>query len=175
MKDFDLDHVDISFSNKGLWPWEGGCLWEKDGEKPLIQLRKVFLKKERYLWFYTRSEILAHEAVHAKRLGYKEPIFEEILAYQTSPNRFRRFFGPMFRSSKETIFFILASFMAFLSPLPFLVLLAMYLTRLVKYQSIFLKLKKMALKKFGCPKVAFSHLVLLKDAEILKIVKKMNF
>jgi hypothetical protein len=40
------------------------------------------------------------------RLMFDEKRFEEILAYQTSKNRFRRYFGPLFSSPTESKIFL---------------------------------------------------------------------
>ena len=40
--------------------------------------------------------------VHAMRFMFDENRFEEILAYQTSSSRFRRYFGPLFTHAKES-------------------------------------------------------------------------
>jgi len=104
--DIEPDWVDVLFSNQNLRLWEGGCTWI-DSEHVSLQLRKAFKTKTRYLG-YSREEIMAHELVHVVRNSFEEPIFEEILAYQTSPSFFRRFLGPIFRSSKESLFFIVA-------------------------------------------------------------------
>ena len=52
------------------------------------------------------EEILSHEAVHAARTAFSEPKFEEHLAYLTSSSIFRRIFGPIFQSSKESLIFV---------------------------------------------------------------------
>jgi len=110
--DINPDWVQLLFSNQGLRLWEGGCTWLNSGlnsglnaQQVTLQLRKTFETKERYLG-YSREEIRAHELVHVVRNGFEEPIFEEILAYQTSPSWLRRFLGPIFRSSKESLFFV---------------------------------------------------------------------
>jgi hypothetical protein len=45
--------------------------------------------------------------VHAMRLMFEENRFEEILAFRTSRNRFRRYFGPLFSHPGETKGFVL--------------------------------------------------------------------
>ncbi len=97
----------VIHSNEDLLPWQGAVLWEYTGENgekyPVIQLRKNFSKL--YLKMYQKEELLAHELVHAVRFAFKEPIFEEMFAYQTSSNRFRRFFGPLFMYPFESAVF----------------------------------------------------------------------
>lgn len=47
-----------------------------------------------------------HESLHAVRIGFNEPRFEEVLAYYYSKSRWRRFFGPLFRKPSHALFFI---------------------------------------------------------------------
>lgn len=160
LKDFDIE---ISYSNKGLLPWEGGCLWEIEGEKPLLQLRKIFESQDKFLGIYSKEEIINHELVHAKRIAIKGAIFEEVLAYQTSKSPFRRFFGPIFRSSKESAFFLLSSLTLILSPWIFLSIVAFFLVRLLRVQRIFAKAKK---------KATAEELILMDDDQIFSLGKK---
>lgn len=170
----DFSGIEIIFSNKGLWPWEGGCLWEEKGKKPVIQLRTILKKKNNYLGIYSREEILIHEWVHAQRLGYKEPIFEEILAYQTSKFFWRRYFGPLFRNQKEALLLLGMSFLGYVTLVPFFLTLFFYLLRLWKYQKIFFVAKKKYISQWGSFEKAFPHLVKLTDQEIIKIGKKIK-
>ncbi|HEY4831176.1 MAG TPA: hypothetical protein VIH61_01250, partial [Waddliaceae bacterium] len=110
--DIDPDWVWMTFDNKGLHFWEGGCTWVKR-DHITLQLNKAFQKKPSYFG-YSREEVIAHELVHVARSNFEEPIFEEILAYQTSSSSFRRFCAPLFRTAKESLFFMitLAAFFA---------------------------------------------------------------
>ena len=83
------DWIHIAHSPKGLLPWEAACTRIEDG-KVEVQLHPKRKKSE-------HQQILAHEAVHAIRCAFDEPRFEEILAYRTSSNVFRRYFGPLFQ------------------------------------------------------------------------------
>jgi len=141
------DWVPIHISSKGLPFWEGAALWieEEEGRRTCqIQIKKSL--------FYSQEEMLAHEMVHAMRILFDEPKFEEILAYQTSKSRFRRYFGPLFSSpceSKVFIWVLLLSWIGFIGAefldfswgalffaLPFCVL-SWSLFRLRKAQKIF--------------------------------------
>lgn len=102
---FAIDWVSCTYSNHKLPFWEGAATWISEEGIPSIQLRNGF-KKGKYLG-YTRSEVLAHEAVHAARSAFEEPRFEEILAYRTSTNFFRKCLGPLFRKPKESLLFLL--------------------------------------------------------------------
>lgn len=101
---FSLDWVPVYFSNQKLPFWEGAATWID--KQPSIQLRKGFLKGS-YLG-YKRAEVLAHESVHGARCKFEEPEFEEILAYQTSSNKLRRFVGPAFQKPWESLVFVLS-------------------------------------------------------------------
>lgn len=98
------DWLEVTFSNQGLMPWEGGCTFIDD--QPTIQLRKSLEKRSKFL-FYKKEEMIAHEVVHGVRTAFEEPIFEEILAYQTSDSWFRRLLGPIFRTPREAFFFVI--------------------------------------------------------------------
>lgn len=106
------DWLPLYFSNQHLAPWHGGCAWifQMDEASPiaaLMQLRSHFRTSGRYLGIYRRDELIAHELAHVGRMKFEEPVFEELLAYRTSPSAFRRWFGPMVASSKETLLFVI--------------------------------------------------------------------
>jgi hypothetical protein len=98
------DWVEIKQEAKGLLPWEGAATWieeNADGQKiSAIQLKPSLPS------FYSLDEVLAHELVHAMRVGFEESRFEEVLAYQTSKSKFRRYFGPIFSKTAEVKGFI---------------------------------------------------------------------
>ncbi len=95
------DWIETIEQSKGLFPWEGAATWieEKPGGCRSCQIQ---FKNTRLSRLYPKEEVLAHEMVHAMRLMFDESRFEEILAYRTSKNKFRRYFGPLFSSSKES-------------------------------------------------------------------------
>ena len=74
----------------------------------LFIIRRSFRDKARWL-FYQRSELLAHELCHVARVSFRAHIYEEIFAYKTATTAFRRFFGGIFRSPKDSFLFIGAS------------------------------------------------------------------
>lgn len=107
------DWIPVFFSNYHLLPWHGGCAWifQLGAQEPpmaLFQLRRAFAFKRAYLGLYDRDELIAHEVCHVGRMCFQEPCFEEILAYQSSKSWFRRWFGPLFQSSIETVIFLVA-------------------------------------------------------------------
>lgn len=100
------DWVEVRYDKKGLLPWEGAAAWIEEspehGRKCTIQL-----KPSRIARLYPQHEMIAHEMVHAMRLMFDEDRFEEILAFRTSKNRFRRYFGPLFSRPIETKIFLI--------------------------------------------------------------------
>lgn len=104
--------IPFFFSNYKLAPWHGGCAWifqlnEESPTAAFFQLRKNFYHSSRYLT-YSRDELIVHELSHVGRMLFQEPKFEEVLAYSSSPSRFRRWFGPIIQSSWESTVFVLA-------------------------------------------------------------------
>jgi len=140
---FNLSWLLHKVSNKKLPIWEGAATWiiDCEGAKiPFLQFRKAHAQSE---------EIWDHELVHILRIAFDEPRFEEILAFDRSKSRFRKWLGPLLRTPKESIFFVVASFAAIgLSLLwpqalffPFLLLLGFGL-RLARDYRIFSRFKK---------------------------------
>ena len=64
-------------------------------------IRNAFRRKEKWL-IYSRTELIAHELCHIAHIGFDVKDYEELLAYQTATSRFRRLFGGVLRSSKDT-------------------------------------------------------------------------
>lgn len=165
------DWVEIKDSNKNLLPWQGGFA-EIEGTNIFIQLRKG---KGKIWGIYSKEELLAHELVHAARMAFEEPIFEEILAYQTSHSKFRRFYGPIFRTSSESLFFlttllILAIVNLFYITTEFLIMgslipLSFFLWRLCANQRKFRRARQNLKSFLGCEKKALSFLLSLTDQE----------
>ncbi len=109
--------VPILFSNHKLAFWHGGCAWifQMDEQIPLgalFQLRENFARSKVYLKLYQRKELIAHESAHIARMMFQEPKFEELLAYRTASSRFRRWFGPICTTSKETLLFMTSLFLS---------------------------------------------------------------
>lgn len=111
--------IPLLFSNYKLAPWHGGCAWifQLNNTVPFaafFQLRQEFRHSSRYLGIYERNELIAHELVHAARMMFEEPRFEEIIAYQSTPSFFRKWFGPIIQSSRESLIFVLSLGIVFL-------------------------------------------------------------
>jgi hypothetical protein len=92
--DANPDWVEVRYEKKGLLPWEGAATWIE--EKGPERICRIQLKPSRIARLYPQEEVIAHEKVHAMRLMFDETRFEEILAFRTSKNGFRRYFGPLF-------------------------------------------------------------------------------
>ena len=97
--------VPILFSNEKLLPWQGGAAWifQLEEGSPLSAL--IQLREKVFSFFGTQKERVIHELSHIGRLGFKEEKYEEFLAYLSSKSPFRRTFGPLFRSAKESLIF----------------------------------------------------------------------
>ncbi len=113
--------VPVIYSDQDLHFWEAACSWMQKEEttdtwKIWIQLRRCFQKKEKLYFIYQKSEVLAHEYVHACRYSLQAEKYEEFFAYYTSfffakksPSAYLRgVLGPLFSSPKETQFFLLS-------------------------------------------------------------------
>lgn len=105
--------VPLFFSNYKLSFWQGGCAWifqhtEHSPTSAFFQLRKQFQHAACYLGIYNRDELITHELSHVGRMQFEEPKFEEILAYRSANSGFRRFFGPIIRSSSESMLFMIS-------------------------------------------------------------------
>lgn len=160
------------FSDKELKFFQGAVTSINDGV-PTIYLKKR-LKKGRYLFIYELEEILAHEAVHFARSSFQEPKFEEIFAYLTSSSRLRKVLGPIIRTEREAIIFLLLLILTLvfelISSTLFLTFLAATLTyisvgffRLFRLRRIFSKASKKVSSVYKKP---LSILLMLKDEEI---------
>jgi hypothetical protein len=172
------DWASVHFHNKGLFPWQGGCTLID--RKVIIQLRKEFKNRKKYL-SYEREEILIHESIHALRMAFNEPIFEEILAYKTSSSKFRRYFGPIFRTSRESVIFL--SFLILLNSLIFLYPITAWvfslltgcigygLYRLSKFQNIYNRCLKKLTALLQEKTDAKSLMISLTDDEIILFSK----
>lgn len=103
--------VQVFFSNYQLMPWHGGCAWIfqlsiAEPTAAFFQLRKAFRDHRVYLGMYDRDELIAHELVHVGRMMFEEPVYEEMLAYRTSKSAWKRWSGPLVRSSAESAWFV---------------------------------------------------------------------
>ncbi|MCE5293453.1 MAG: hypothetical protein LLF94_02410 [Chlamydiales bacterium] len=107
--------VPVEYARDGLRLWEAGCMWYSDSldVAPMIQLVPAFEKNQTYLKLYDKSEVLAHEYVHAARANLGSSIFEEIFAYHLSASRLRATLGPLFERPYESIL-LLSSFIPLL-------------------------------------------------------------
>ncbi|NGX31922.1 MAG: hypothetical protein K940chlam8_01308 [Chlamydiae bacterium] len=103
-----IDREKIFYSKKMLMPWHGAmtCC---DGKSSTIQLHPKLRSKKKLYGLYNKFEIIAHEWIHIQRIHLNAPLFEEVIAYQTSSSFFRRFFGPIFNPLESIVFVVLAT------------------------------------------------------------------
>lgn len=157
--------IPIFFSNKNLYPWHGGCTWiiEEVNHSPYgcIQLRNAFKFSRCYLFFYTRSELLAHELAHLGRITFNEPLFEEMIAYRCSRSRFRRIFGPIFENAQESFYFFLAFLLAIA------VFHLSFFFSIPNFLLIFFLSLPFLLFFYGMSRLAFKHFIFYKAHKCL--------
>lgn len=138
---FTIDWVPINTA-KRLFFWESGATWISEEGEAVIELKS---------WGYKPVEVLSHEALHVLRCKFSEPRFEEHLAYATSSKKWRRTLGPLFRSSKESIVFLLSLFVGLYEPVWSLPVLLFFAARLWLERRIFQRcLQKISLKVAAC-------------------------
>jgi hypothetical protein len=118
---FDVNPLYICafYSDKNLTPWQGAATWIEGSEIHSVQLRTSFSKGS-FLGIYSRSEILAHEAVHAARCAFQEDRFEEYFAYMTSSKKWRRVLGPILKEPWEAWPFLICMTLGVFFPSAFL-------------------------------------------------------
>lgn len=121
---------------------------------------------------YQRSEILAHEAVHAARCAFPKDPWDEYFAYMTSEKWWRRVLGPIVRTPREVWPLLLFCIMGPFIPLSFLfaaIWMALGFFRLIHGHKILRKAGEKLLKK-GYSKEKVRHILFrLTDAEIQKL------
>jgi hypothetical protein len=152
---FVMDWVPISYSNHKIAWWEGAATWISEEELPSIQLRTSF-QKGSFLG-YSRSEVLSHEAIHAARMCFIEPQFEEVLAYATASQAWKRFFGPLFSRTWEPLVLMLGVLLGAWQPLVPLLLFGLSFGWLCFRQWIF---------KRCCRKLSLPIVLCLTDGEM---------
>lgn len=96
----------VAYTNEKLLPWQGAAAWIFELTKGAPLSAMIQIRTKTWSFFGSKDEIMTHEVSHIGRMAYQEKGYEEFLAYQSSPSRFRRYFGPLFRSSFESIFFM---------------------------------------------------------------------
>jgi hypothetical protein len=155
---FAIDWVPISYSNHKIAWWEGAATWISEDQLPSIQLRTNF-QKGSFLG-YSRSEVLSHEAIHAARMRFEEPQFEEVLAYATAPQPWKRFFGPLFSRTWEPFVLMLAVLLGAWWPVVPVLMIGLSLGWLIYRQWIF---------KRCCRKLSLPAVLCLTDVEMRKL------
>lgn len=142
---FSIDWVPLVYSKKKLLPWEGAIFWSDHIQlHPKLQTQNLFGNSQ--------TEILHHESIHAARIAFNEPAFEEFLAYATSQSKWKRFLGPLFTRIWEFPLFALSLFSLWTLPVPLF-----FLVRLIQKHIVFHRAQK---------KFTFPILLCLTDNEI---------
>ncbi|MBB64269.1 MAG: hypothetical protein CMO81_04325 [Waddliaceae bacterium] len=116
--DFIPEQVPCVYSSKSLWPWEAGATWILEDDTrtyAAIQLHPSFKTGRHFFGLYQQKEVLAHELIHLARQGFTESNYEEFFAYQSSSSIFRKFLGPLFSSSRESVLFLFSCLLPLLS------------------------------------------------------------
>jgi hypothetical protein len=173
---FLIDWVPVLYKNEGLRFWEGACTWIDDSQA-VLQMRKQFRNRTLLWGMYSKKELVDHELVHAVRLKFDEPKFEEFLAYSRSQNKFRRFFGPIYQNPKETLLYVVLAALVPIPPLTsfmlpiFFGVTALALARLIYRQTLFQRAFQTASKILKCESEVPSFMVHLTDHEITLFAK----
>ncbi len=97
------------FDRNPLCFYESACTLT-DQSKARVVVHPRFEKKKKWLGI-SLEEILEHETVHYLRRGFKGDRYEEVLAYFRSKSPLRRWIGPMFQNSRESLFFVFFTLM----------------------------------------------------------------
>jgi hypothetical protein len=184
------------YSSKELPFWQGAATWitesEEGGLSAYIQLHPL-LKRSLLKKLYPIREIVAHEWIHIARMAFNCPRYEEILAYQTSKGTLRRYLGPFFSQSWESMALVGGFLTLFLSAsaavfLPNLfgseVFLGLYLlissfnitmvVRLIFRQRIFRRCLKILTQMTHCSKRALNLMIALTDSEIEQLSTSLD-
>ncbi len=87
----------VTYSNKGLLPWEAAACFVDGTRFAAIHVRRSIP------FGYDKSEVIAHELVHAVRAGFNEPRFEEFLASRVFTKARQRVFSALLEKPWEAI------------------------------------------------------------------------
>ncbi|MCL6756565.1 MAG: hypothetical protein M3A24_05415 [Candidatus Rhabdochlamydia oedothoracis] len=168
-----------------LYLWEAAATYIEENQgifTPVVQI-----KKKGVPFWCAQEEILAHELVHATRIAFKENLFEEVLAYKTSRNWLRRYFGPIFFHPKEVVLFLFLlvgiwcyqlSCLFFFDDLPSLtlwiplILTGLLIIRVIIVQTIFSLCLKKIRRLLKQPDKALGFALRLSDKEIIAFAFK---
>lgn len=171
--DFSPKCLPAFYSNRALRPWQGAAAWVERGQVLAIQLRESF-KKGSFLGIYKRSEILAHEAVHAARSAFPYDPWDEYFAYMTSGQAWRRVLGPIIQRPWEVWPFLIFCLLGPMIPIAFIAAAfwtSLGFIRLISRHLILRKASKTLQKKGYSEAQARYILFRLRDAEIRSLAK----
>lgn len=105
---FKCDWVPGFFTNPAFSWLFGGCTFSFPPDFFTIFIIGNKLRKKSRFLCYDRDEILAHELCHVARAGLNSMEFEEHFAYQTAKSPFRRAFGGIMHTQKDSMLFLFA-------------------------------------------------------------------
>lgn len=173
----------IHSTKEGLYLWEKAAFFgeeDKESVRGYIHLHPSWNKKKKG-FFYKKEEVLSHEIIHAVRFFIeRNGPFEEILAYQTSSNCWRKNIGALFFASWESVVFVAINLFSFLAvglwlmDVPFMIyfiwlpyiLIGGLFIRLIYYQMQFRRAVKNIQRRMQEPKKGLAVLVRLTTEEI---------
>jgi len=148
---FSPSWVPCRFNSGQTGHFSAGVLLEIDNAFPLICIHDSFQKSPSHFG-YTLRETLAHEMVHAARLGFPPSAYEEFFPCQVHRRAFRRLTGNLFRTWKIPVLFTAGCTAGILGVLPEYRLLALfwllpcailirewYLHRILHHAAVFLR------------------------------------
>lgn len=174
--DFTPSCLPAFYSNRSLRPWQGAAAWVERGQILAIQLREAF-KKGSFLGIYQRSEILAHESVHAARSAFPVDPWDEFFAYMTSDSAWRRVLGPIIRRPWEVWPFLIFCLFGAIVPVFFLgaaVWASLGFYRLIRSHRVLQKASRTLKHLKYSDKQVRSILLRLTDSEIGDLAKGVN-
>ena len=155
------DWIEWEETKKGLSWFQGAATWVEEDRV------KIQLKKNRWA---SLEEMVRHEAVHAVRSQFDEPLFEEFFAYATSGRSYRRKIGPLFRSTQGTMGLLLSCVAGVFMPWVPYVVMGGYGLSLMLYHRKFQRALKKIKEVYPAPMELALHLT---DAEIVHFSKEL--
>ncbi len=143
----------------------GGCTFSAPPDLFTVFIVSQRLRAKKRHLFYDRDEILSHELCHVARAGLQATEFEEHFAYQTSTGAFRRNWGGIMQSQRDSFLFLILCVLLpigqfllphfapalplWLSWIPLLAALAFFILRHLRIRRHFRKALKI-LQKLAC-------------------------
>ncbi len=105
---FQCDWVPGFFQTPSMGWLFGGCTYAWPPDLFTVFIVNERLRTQKRTFLFSREELMAHELCHVARTGLNAQRFEEHFAYQTSHSSFRRAWGGMMHSQKDSFLFLAA-------------------------------------------------------------------